>query len=553
LIGVISKDSEVAAVQEFFQLFKTPWERFAPEHEYDLVIATSADIPKKLTSRALAIYSSAHVELDGALGIVQNSREESKCLQWGDIEFPVYCGVSVSHAYGKPLIHLKEGHGVVGLQVENSSGPIFRIGYDLFEEVSFLLSKGQPAQNSHIPTLDIHISFLRECMLRAALGFVEILPVPAGYDFMACLTHDVDFIGIRDHKCDSTMWGFVYRALVGSFLDALRTRMAWSKCLCNWKAVLSLPLVYLGLRDDFWLEFDRYMQIERELGSTFFFIPFRNSAGTWESRPAPKRRAAKYDLTDVKKQVLELETNGCEVGLHGIDAWQNPRKARAELRRIRDVTEQRELGVRMHWLYWAEASPKALEEAGFAYDSTSGYNDAVGFRAGTTQVFCSVGAKTLLELPLNIQDTALFYRGRLNLSETEAMGLCRHVIRQAAKFHGALTVNWHTRSLSPERLWGDFYQRLLGEIRNYRVWFGTGQQVVNWFRIRRALRFEQALFAEDGLHLKIAGPSLDGRLPFVVRIRYPRPCTSGRSSIASTTCDYSDIPWKGEAELTLVQ
>ena len=117
----------------------------------------------------------------------------------------------------------------------------------------------------------------------------------------------------------------------------------------------------------------------------------------------------------------------------------------------------------------------------------------------------------------------------------------------------AFVMYWHTRSLSPERLWGDFYQRLLGEIRNYRVWFGTGQQVVNWFRIRRALRFEQALFAEDGLHLKIAGPSLDGRLPFVVRIRYPRPCTSGRSSIASTTCDYSDIPWKGEAELTLVQ
>ena len=38
---------------------------------------------------------------------------------------------------------------------------------------------------------------------------------------------------------------------------------------------------------------------------------------------------------------------------------------------------------------------------------------------------------------------------------------------------GALTVNWHTRSLSPERLWGDFYKELLAEIQTHRVWFGT--------------------------------------------------------------------------------
>ena len=41
----------------------------------------------------------------------------------------------------------------------------------------------------------------------------------------------------------------------------------------------------------------------------------------------------------------------------------------------------------MHWLYFGDDSPKTLEAAGFDYDSTCGYNDAVGYRAGTSQVF----------------------------------------------------------------------------------------------------------------------------------------------------------------------
>ena len=36
VIGVLSKDSEARAVQEFFQLFKTPWEFWAPGRPYDL-------------------------------------------------------------------------------------------------------------------------------------------------------------------------------------------------------------------------------------------------------------------------------------------------------------------------------------------------------------------------------------------------------------------------------------------------------------------------------------------------------------------------------------
>ena len=552
MIGVISKNAEIAAVQEFFQLFKTPWELYVPNHIYELLIITTGEVPADQNLCPLLVYGSKSTEIDGEIGMVSHSKHRCQWLEFEDAEFPIYGDVSVFKPAGRPFLRRRGERDIVGLEVENASRRIVRIGYDLFQEVAFLLSEGQPPENAHIPTLDLHISLLRRVMVRAGVSFVEILPVPAGYEFMACLTHDVDFTGIREHKFDSTMWGFVYRALVGSLVGALKGRASWSKCRSNWQAAFSLPLVFSGLIDDFWLEFDRYMEIEKGLGSTFFFIPFKNCPGTRDSRPAPKRRAAKYDLSKIAKQVRDLVQNGCEVGLHGIDAWRDSAKSRLERSRICEITGQSEIGIRMHWLYFDEASPKALEEAGFRYDSTFGYNDAVGFRGGTTQVFCIGPAKSLLELPLNVQDSALFYPDRMNLSESEAMQSCKNLIRQMANFGGVLTINWHTRSLSPERLWGDFYQRLLEEIQKNQVWFGTAQQAVSWFRARRELRFEQVHFTEDGLRLKIAGPESDKQLSFVVRIHHPK----SSASVGSTACPtpaYSDIPWKGEVELTVIE
>ncbi len=100
---------------------------------------------------------------------------------------------------------------------------------------------------------------------------------------------------------------------------------------------------------------------------------------------------------------------GCEVGLHGIDAWLDSSKGREELEEIRSLTGNSEIGVRMHWLYYDQQSPVALEKAGAAYDSTIGYNETVGYRAGTTQVYKPLEANRLLELPLHVMDTALFY------------------------------------------------------------------------------------------------------------------------------------------------
>ena len=144
----------------------------------------------------------------------------------------------------------------------------------------------------------------------------------------------------------------------------------------------------------------------------------------------------------------------------------------------------------MHWLYSSQDSTRCLEAAGFDYDSTCGYNDAVGFRAGTSQAFRPLGRSTLMELPLSIMDSAMLYPGRMALSPRRALDMCRGIIAAARRFGGTLVINWHDRSLAPERLWGRPYRELLSEVeKDGPVWFATGGEAVDWFRWRRSIHF----------------------------------------------------------------
>src|SRR5262249_55618360 len=150
----------------------------------------------------------------------------------------------------------------------------------------------------------------------------------------------------------------------------------------------------------------------------------------------PSRRATAYDIFDIPASAATLLGTRCEVGVHGIDSWHSSEKGRQELAAVKSVAAQPEMGVRMHWLLTGPGTAAALESAGYSYDSTSGYNETIGYRSGTTQVFCLPGAQTLLELPLHIQDGALFYPQRLDLSRKEAELRCQVLIDNAVKFGG---------------------------------------------------------------------------------------------------------------------
>jgi hypothetical protein len=258
----------------------------------------------------------------------------------------------------------------------------------------------------------------------------------------------------------------------------------------NWLALLKLPFVLGKLAEDPWRPFDDYARAEDGAKSTFFLVPFRNRPGRAPDGTANPARAVAYEASELRAEVSDALARGSEIAVHGIEAWCDATAGRTELQQVTTLTGERTAGVRMHWLYFAAESARQLEAAGFAYDSTWGYNDEVGYRAGTSQVFRLPETKGVMELPLAIMDTALFFRGRMDLTRPEAARRCSRIVANARRFGGTVVVNWHDRSLAPERQWGRFYQSLLTEIGNeHRAWFARAGEAVEWFRWRRSLRF----------------------------------------------------------------
>lgn len=533
MIGVVADPADRDAVREFFELFKTPWEFHREGGRYDVLLC-AGDGPIDDSAKLLVLYSGRRTNFDDEQKIPTSSEQRQACiLSYQGYLIPVY-GHTVSFPVnGSKLLTAENSEQCLAYLNRSSERTVARIGYDLFNEVRTLLEVGQPVANASMPALELHIALLRGLITGNSVPLVEIPPTPAGYQFIACLTHDVDHPSIRRHTWDHTMFGFLFRAVFGSLRRFIRGQMPSGDLFGNWLAALKLPLVYLRLAKDFWLEFaDRYRELEREFRSTFFLIPFKNRPGDTLHGPAPARRAARYGAADITDEIRKLMIQGCEIGLHGIDTWLDSSRGRAELEEIKRLTGSEEIGVRMHWLYYGQQSPTALEKAGASYDSTLGYNETVGYRAGTTQAFKPLQATQLLELPLHVMDTALFYPSYLALSPRQARARLSQMIENAARFGGCLTINWHDRSVAPERLWGACYRDLIQDLRNRGAWVSTAGQAVSWFRKRRTAVFEPAGTDPMSVRAKVAFDQ-DKILPGLrLRIHKPRELdeTAGHNS-----------------------
>jgi peptidoglycan/xylan/chitin deacetylase (PgdA/CDA1 family) len=488
MIGVIADVVDQPVVREFFELFKTPWEFFQDEASYDVLLCANSE-PIPTSAKLILVYASQELAFDKKQGIGARMQTASRVVACESGRMPLYGASASFRTNATQALVDEQSKAPVSQTIESSDQTFIRIGYDLFAEIRHLLTCGQPADYASIPALELHIDFLRNLIVQRGIPLVEIPPVPEGHSFIACLTHDVDHVGIRNHKFDRTLLGFLYRALPGSLLKLCRGRMSFRQLADNWLAAFKLPFVHLGLAKDFWYQFDHYLQLEQGVNSTFFIVPYKRQPGLDRKGRKPSARATRYDISDIPDEIGKLVQAEREIGLHGLDAWLNSTQGTAERRRIAEATGAQKLGVRMHWLCFDEQSYAALEAAGFHYDSTVGYNQCIGYRAGTGQVFRPLGVTNLLELPLHIMDTAMFYPKYMDLSPGMAEKSMAELIDNAVRFGGMLTINWHDRSIAPERLWDNVYTRLLNDLKSKGAWFPTASQAVSWFALRRSAVF----------------------------------------------------------------
>lgn len=556
MIGVVSREYQKPIVLEFFELFKTPWEFYSKENDYDVVLV-SDDTTELPPAKLVIVFGAETTQFDVDNHLHPRRRDDIVLLDHYGTCFPVYTGISSFQSPNNSscldtIIKTRDGGEPVALLYVNSGVKILRTGYNLFGEIDFLLSRGQPVEYAATPTIEVHISILRKSIVASGILLVEMPPVPYGYSFVACLTHDVDFLELRNHGFDRSLAGFILRALVPVYCRGHQLKAALAKYYRNFVAVLSLPAVYLGFCSDTWFDIDRYLEIEGEIPSTFFFIPSKGDPGqSVPGYPAPKYRAARYAISDYTDLIEELLKRGCEVGIHGLDAWHDPVKGRCELAAVQKITGEDHHGVRMHWLYFSDASPKALSEAGFLYDSSVGYNEAVGFRVGTAQAFRWPGSGSLLELPLIVMDTALFYPDRMGLSERKARDVCATIISKMRRYGGVMTVNWHTRSLSPERNWDDFYINLLAALRIEHAYFFTARQAAYWFMQRRATKLESVEVTSKTVRVTLSQVGGGFEPAPLVRIHLPAKGPKWQPDVSACTSVFVDVPWSGERTMEI--
>jgi hypothetical protein len=101
-------------------------------------------------------------------------------------------------------------------------------------------------------------------------------------------------------------------------------------------------------------------------------------------------------------------------------------------------------------------------------------------------------------------DTALFYPNHLELSPQQARIVLRQMVNNVVNLGGVLTINWHDRSLAPERLWDASYREVVQDLKSRGAWFATAGQAVAWFQKRRSVVFEPDSAEPGSVRLKVA-------------------------------------------------
>jgi len=392
---------------------------------------------------------------------------------------------------------------------ENHALRLKTFSFNLGQEGTRLLMEGREYTEKQVsePTLDLMLEEIRAVLRREVRNYIELPPTPWGYSYTITLTHDIDILSLKEMPISRTFLGYCYRSSVLNWKQWRSGKVQTSEFLRSLWEIGRTWAAKVGLGQDVWKRaLPALLELEKRLGvrSSLYFMPFPgkpgilpeslsldkltniNSNNGKKKESAPMNRASFYDIVNSKESLNRLEEGGWEAGVHGIDAWHDDRAARAEYKRVADLTDQDEIGVRMHWLYFkSPESFESLEKGGFKYDATFGFNEVVGFRAGTLQPYHPLNCRRLWELPLHIQDGALLGEEHLDLTREEAFLTAKPILDWAKHLGGTVSLLWHNQSFTAPRFWGEVYERLIAQGREDGAWIAIPREVLRWFDLRR--------------------------------------------------------------------
>ena len=282
-------------------------------------------------------------------------------------------------------------------------------------------------------------------------------------------SHDVDYIDkTLQLRIKQTAFHF-FNSL--KFISRLNLKRALNKFIKG--------VGFASRKSDYWC-FDYWIELERKLKieSTYYLYAKVSdqkmfSAKQWLIDPS-------YDVARnkrLKNKCRELLSIGHQIGLHGSfysaedeDLFLKEKEVLAEAVQA-PVTKSRQ-----HWLNYSEyKTPYIHDKSGIEIDSTMGFNDMQGFRAGIASKYNPFDHRnsrpfSFEEIPLVIVDSHLYdYSGEFDLNHLNWFFDCMSKVK---KFN--ISVGWHQRSISSDYGWEGPYKNIAENYKNHQR-FGLKQ------------------------------------------------------------------------------
>jgi hypothetical protein len=168
MIGVVVNGVEHSTIVEFFELFKTPWEFHRPGAHYDILICSNSMVPEN-NARLLFLYGAQRQAFEECRSIRTISASKHDFVSLRGERMPIYGSCLLFNSPGNEVLIHERTKSAAAVSITSGDQMVVRVGFDVFEEVRYLLTRGQPAEFASIPTLDLHISLLRELIVRPSL------------------------------------------------------------------------------------------------------------------------------------------------------------------------------------------------------------------------------------------------------------------------------------------------------------------------------------------------------------------------------------------------
>lgn len=355
---------------------------------------------------------------------------------------------------------------------------------------------GRHKLDSRLPYAAIAMHFLQRALCRIVPSCTSehISPNPSVRHFIVS-THDVDFLPV-------SRAGNVLRLAKNAVISFLVYR---SPSLAMDQAGKAL-LMMLGSGNPL-DQLSRLVQTQVELGFTasYFFLTDRRH-----------RRDANYNIEDpvVLNTLRRLERDGMEIGVHGsYTSLDELSRLNSEFGSLRELGFH-PVGGRQHWLrFTVDRLIAACEKAQVSYDTSLGWPDCVGFRAGACFAFPPYNfreerAATFLEIPLIVMDGSLVKPGS---SETHWYDDAASVLSESRRYGwGGVSVLWHPNGFGGGQLppaAGNVFWRLVD---HRQVWDDT------WICAADFVRSVWQTYAQVGLlPAELPNPSAHKRVPAI--------------------------------------